>query len=52
MGLLTYGEAIYLQADSNSMVMDGETDIRASRVKLDGLTKRPVFIFQGNLGER
>lgn len=37
-------EAIYLQAGSSSMVMDGETDIRASRVKLDGFTKRPVFV--------
>ncbi|AUS25277.1 phage baseplate assembly protein V [Paenibacillus polymyxa] len=37
-------EAIYLQAGSSSMVIDGETDIRSSRVKLDGIIKRPVFV--------
>ncbi|MDY8091443.1 hypothetical protein [Paenibacillus polymyxa] len=41
---ITAGEVIYLQRGSSSMVMDGETDIRASRVKLDELTKRPVFV--------
>ncbi len=41
---ITAHEAIYLQAGSSSMVIDGETDIRSSRVKLDGIIKRPVFV--------
>ncbi|MGM1019191.1 MAG: phage baseplate assembly protein V [Bacillota bacterium] len=41
---ITANEAIYLQAGSSSMVIDGETDIRSSRVKLDGIIKRPVFV--------
>ncbi|WP_025721243.1 phage baseplate assembly protein V [Paenibacillus sp. 1-18] len=41
---ITANEAIYLQAGSSSVVIDGETDIRSSRVKLDGIIKRPVFV--------
>ncbi|MEK4429117.1 contractile injection system protein, VgrG/Pvc8 family [Paenibacillus sp. FSL M7-0802] len=41
---ITANEAIYLQAGSSSMVIDGETDIRSSQVKLDGIIKRPVFV--------
>ncbi|MEE4570764.1 polymorphic toxin type 28 domain-containing protein [Paenibacillus polymyxa] len=37
-------EAIYFKAGSSSLVLDGETDIRSAKVKLEGTVKRPVFV--------
>ncbi|MGW8959547.1 zincin-like metallopeptidase toxin domain-containing protein [Paenibacillus sp. NPDC055715] len=38
------GESIYMQAAMSSLILDGETDLRSSQVKLDGIIKRPVYV--------
>lgn len=38
------GESIYMQAARSSLILDGETDLRSSQVKLDGIIKRPVYV--------
>ncbi|MEQ7052843.1 EndoU domain-containing protein [Paenibacillaceae sp. P-4] len=41
---LTAGSALYLTGGSSSMVLDGETDIKAPVVDQEGTVKAPVFV--------
>ncbi|MBG9795721.1 hypothetical protein ABD76_25985, partial [Paenibacillus dendritiformis] len=41
---LTAGSALYLTGGASSMVLDGETDIKAPVVEQEGTVKAPVFV--------
>ncbi|WCR28146.1 phage late control D family protein [Paenibacillus thiaminolyticus] len=41
---LTAGSALYLTGGASSMVLDGETDIKAPVVNQEGTVKAPVFV--------
>ncbi|GIO84678.1 hypothetical protein J25TS5_16100 [Paenibacillus faecis] len=38
------GEGIYVHCKSSSMILDGETDIKAGSLQVEGLKKSPVYI--------
>lgn len=38
------GEGIYVHCQSSSMILDGETDIKAGSLQVEGLKKSPVYI--------
>ncbi|WP_155973372.1 hypothetical protein [Paenibacillus sp. Leaf72] len=40
----TAAEAIHLVCGSSSMVMDGETDVKAADLRVEGIIKLPVFV--------